>query len=409
MDQAEKVDILKELMRQLDEGKNIDAGVQYRMPTTSYVCKDQAKKEWDTFFQGHPQLVGLTSDLPESGSFMTMDDFGTPLLATRDKTGKFRAFLNSCRHRAARVANEPKGKASMFTCPFHHWGYGNTGELISIPNEDHFGAIDKSCNGLIELPATERGGLLWVHPQPDGHLDLDELLGEALAQQIDSFNMQDLRFAGNTTIDKNLNWKLANDTFGETYHFQKLHKDTLGRLYLGNNLHLTEYGRHHRFITANGAIHEMRNLPESEWKLTRATFVLYYLFPNIQLVVNEQSVSLIKIYPDPNDTGHSITQVSFYYSNEAVEQAGNQTIVTREQVYDIESRENTGPNLAASLEVFSSTIADEDYVMGEMQQQSAINGLLKEVVFGKNEPALHHFHNNYREALNQPPLEPIKH
>ena len=43
---------------------------------------------------------------------------------------------------------------------------------------------------------------------------------------------------GQTTIDKALNWKFANDTFGETYHFGKLHKDTLGRLYYGNNLHL---------------------------------------------------------------------------------------------------------------------------------------------------------------------------
>ena len=35
MEQSVQVDILKELLRQLDEGKNIDAGVQYRMPTTS--------------------------------------------------------------------------------------------------------------------------------------------------------------------------------------------------------------------------------------------------------------------------------------------------------------------------------------------------------------------------------------
>jgi len=407
MEQSVQVDILKELLRQLDEGKNIDAGVQYRMPTTSYVCSDQAKKEWDAFFQGHPQMIGLSGELPGPGTFITMDDFGTPLLATRDKTGKFRAFLNSCRHRAARVANDARGKASMFTCPFHHWGYGNTGELISIPNEDHFGPIDKSCNGLIELPAVEQGGLLWVHPQPDGHLDIEELLGRELDAEIASHSLGELVFAGSTTIDKNLNWKLANDTFGETYHFQKLHKDTLGRLYLGNNLHLTEYGRHHRFITANGAIHGIRELPEDEWVLKRATFVMYYLFPNIQMVCSEQSVSLIKIYPDPKNTGHSITQVAFYYAKDAMEEATGKTEVSREDVYDAENRTGGAPNLAASLEVFSSTISDEDYVMGEMQQQAAENGVLKEVIFGRNEPALHHFHNSYREALNQPPLVPV--
>ena len=40
MQHALQVEILKELMTQLDEGKNIDAGVQYKMPTTSYVCPE---------------------------------------------------------------------------------------------------------------------------------------------------------------------------------------------------------------------------------------------------------------------------------------------------------------------------------------------------------------------------------
>ena len=116
---------------------------------------------------------------------------------------------------------------------------------MTIPNNDHFGDIDKSCRGLIELPCAEESGLLWVHPNPDGHLDVRALLGE-LADEFPSFDMNSQVSVGQTTIDKALNWKFANDTFGETYHFGKLHKDTLGRLYYGNNLHFEEFGRHHR-------------------------------------------------------------------------------------------------------------------------------------------------------------------
>ena len=61
-------------------------------------------------------------------------------------------------------------------------------------------------------------------------------------------------------------------------------------------------------------------------------------------------------------------------------------------------------NLSAALEVFKSTVENGDYVMGEMQQKAAESGLLKEIIFGRNEPALHHFHNNYREALGEPLL-----
>lgn len=38
--------------------------------------------------------------------------------------------------------------------------------------------------------------------------------------------------------------------------------------------------------------------------------------------------------------------------------------------------------------------------MGEMQQRRAENGLLTEIIFGRNEPAPHHFHSSYRKALS---------
>ena len=411
MEQALQVEILKELMQQLDDGKNIDAGVQYKMPTTSYVCPQIAQQEQDTFFRNHPQLVGLTSDLPGPGTFFTMDDFGIPILATRDKGGKFRAFLNACRHRSVKVASEERGKKSVFMCPFHNWSYANTGDLISIPDEDHFGAIDKSCNGLIALPAVERDGLLWVHPAVDGNLDIDDLLGD-LAGELASYNMSEHAYAGDKTIDMNLNWKFANDTFGETYHFGKLHKDTLGRLYYGNNLHLKEFGRHHRFVTANRGIDRIRTQPEAEWDITHGTFVLYYLFPNIQLIVNSQNVTLIRIYPDQDNPGRSVSRISFYFTPEAVAlaEAQKDQALKPEEVYDYESRSSgeTANTLEASLEVFRSTIEMEDYLMGEMQQKAAATGMLKEIIFGRNEPALHHFHNSYREALGQPALEPVE-
>jgi phenylpropionate dioxygenase-like ring-hydroxylating dioxygenase large terminal subunit len=261
-----QISIIKELMSQLDEGRNVDAGVQFKMPTDSYVCPERASREQQEFFRNHPQLIGLSGDLPSAGSYLTTDDFGVPILATRDKNGVFHAFLNACRHRSVKVAQEERGTKNVFTCPFHHWSYANTGNLLTIPNIDHFGEVDKSCMGLVELPAVEKSGLLWVHPNPEASLDVDELLG-VLAEEFPSFGMHSQISVGHTTIEKNLNWKFANDTFGETYHFGKLHKDTLGRLYYGNNLHFEEFGRHHRFVTANRGIDAMRELPESDWDI----------------------------------------------------------------------------------------------------------------------------------------------
>ncbi|MFT4713595.1 MAG: phenylpropionate dioxygenase-like ring-hydroxylating dioxygenase large terminal subunit [Candidatus Azotimanducaceae bacterium] len=413
MHQDTQVEILKELMRQVDEGKNIDSGVQYRMPTSAYVCPDIAAKEWDLFFKNHPQLIGLSGDLPEPGSFMTIDDFGTPLLATRDRDGVFHAFLNACRHRGVRVAQDERGRKNVFTCPFHAWSYSNTGDLVAIPDEDHFGPIDKSCNGLIELPAVERDGLLWVHPKPDGHLDIDGLLGKQLADELASYNLGDLAHGGVKTITMNLNWKLANDTFGETYHFAKLHKNTLAKIIPGNNLHLKEFGRHHRFVTASPQISQFKNVPESEWDIhVGSAFILYYLFPNITLIAGKGNCTLVKMYPDPKNSGRSTSQVFAYYSQEMIDAEaaaradGTLKEVSAETAYDPENR--SIPTLAATMEVFTSTIEQEDYLMGELQQKSAQNGLLEYVTFGRNEPPLHHFHNTFREVLGMSPLEKIE-
>ncbi|WP_422346004.1 aromatic ring-hydroxylating oxygenase subunit alpha [Parasphingorhabdus sp.] len=404
-----QVSIAKELLRQLDEDENVDAGVQYRMPTNSYACPELADKEWTSFFREHPQLIGLSGDLPEPGSFFTIDDFGIPVLATRDKQGEFHAFLNACPHRGARVANEQRGKRPVFVCPFHSWSFSPKGDLLAVPEMDHFGAIDKACHGLVALPTIERDGLLWVHPQPDGKLNIDELLGP-LADELASHNIARLSFAADKTIDMRLNWKLANDTFGETYHFAKLHKDTLGQTFYGSNLAYEEMGQNHRFVTARKSIDVLRDQPESEWQLLEAALVIYYLFPNIQLVVDDNRVTLVRIYPDKENPGRSVTRINIYFDPEYIEKMdalADDLKITAETVYD---SDRLGKPLTpdAVLEVFSSTVEEEDYVMGEHQQKTAQSGLLSHSIFGRNEAPLHHFHNNFRSALGMAPLERVE-
>jgi hypothetical protein len=132
--------------------------------------------------------------------------------------------------------------------------------------------------------------------------------------------------------------------------------------------------------------------------------VLYHLFPNVQLITSHFSTTLIRIYPVKDEPGRSVTQISFYFAPEIAAEAND---VDRESSNkrDAYERGEERASLANALEVFKSTVENEDYVMGEMQQKAAESGLLKEIIFGRNEPALHHFHNNYRAALGEPLLE----
>ena len=401
MKREKQISILKELMRQLDEKVNVDAGVQYRNPASSYTCKELAAKEWKTFFQNHPQIIGLSGDLPEPGSYLTIEDFGVPVLATRDNDGQFHAFLNGCRHRGVQVASEPRGKAHKFMCPFHNWTYSNQGNLVNIPRSKDFGDIDKSCHGLVELPAQEKHGLLVVHPNPEGGFEIDDLLGD-LAPEIAGWNFDSLVYHTESVLDNQLNWKLANDTFGETYHFSRLHKNTLGHIFHGDALAYEEYGRNHRFVFATKNIETLKGIPEEDWQYGENASWLYYLFPNVQLGGGGHDANLIKIYPDPNNPGRSITKVNHYFSQEFIDYVA-QVPDDGKGAYERERN----PSLDAVVEVFDSTIEQEDYLMGETTQKSAETGIVKEFIFGRNEPALHHYHNTFREALDLPPLEKV--
>lgn len=66
------------------------------------------------------------------------------------------------------------------------------------------------------------------------------------------------------------------------------------------------------------------------------------------------------------------------------------------------------PSLKVTFEILNSAIEQDDDAMGAMQQKAAAGGQMREVIPGRNEPALRHFHQNYREALNEPSLEPIQ-
>jgi phenylpropionate dioxygenase-like ring-hydroxylating dioxygenase large terminal subunit len=388
--QEVQVRLIEEMLERLDAGVNVDAGGLRRNPTTVYVDPELASREWEAFFAGHPQMVGLSGDLPEPGSFITIDDVGVPIIAARSADGSFVAMVNACRHRGARLVTDERGEARRFTCAFHNWTYDVDGALVGMPKRDHFGQIDEACHGLIRLPAVERYGLLWVHPDPNGSIDVDALLTPELADELDHWRLDELRCSDRDTYDIACNWKLAIDTFGETYHFPALHQNTLSLGFHGNVSCYDTFGRNHRFLLCRRAIDEMRHLPRSEWNIAVATLPAYWLFPNVQLLPTIDGCFLVRVYPHATDPSRHTSQISLYQRPSAIEQSGD--------------AEGAALRQRVLAQRFASIIRDEDYVMGASQQATANSGALDAVVFGRNEPALHHYHNTYRAALGMEPL-----
>ena len=392
MKREEQVRVLSGLMKHLDEGTNVDIGKQMINPVETYLCPDRAEQEWRAFFQNHTQLLGLSADLPEANSFFTSNELGKPILCTRDQNGEFHAFINACRHRGTVVEKQARGVRATFSCPFHAWTYSGKGDLVSVPREHQFGHVDKSCYSLTRLPALERDGLLWVHPDAEGVINLDDQLGD-LADELAEWNLGGVLFDGDTQYDHAMNWKLAIDTFGETYHFNVLHKNTLAESFYGNVQMYDTFKRNHRMSLCQKSIDTLRDVPEKDWNVLVGALPVYYFFPNVQLIISHAGPTLVRVYPRGADAGDSYSKVSFYLSakvREMLEQPGFE-----EMRAEISNR----------MQGFGEVIRDEDYVAAESSHRGMAAGHMDHVIFGRNEPALHHYHNTYREALGMAPLE----
>jgi phenylpropionate dioxygenase-like ring-hydroxylating dioxygenase large terminal subunit len=399
MRHAEQIRLLEGLMRHLDEGTNVDAGCQVRNPVSSYLSQERATREWNEFFQGHPHVLGLSADLPEPRSFFTSNELGRPILCTRTKDGAFRAFLNVCRHRATIVEEESRGQKRLFQCPFHAWTYDHDGKLVAIPKEQHFGEVDRACHSLVALPAIEQHGLLFVSPDPNGVLDVDALLGD-LGPELESWDIERFVFHGSSRFDHAMNWKLAIDTFGETYHFETLHRDSLASDFYGNVQMYDTFGRNHRMTLCMKSIDDLRGKPKETWNVLHGSVPVYYLFPNVQLILSAAGPTLVRVYPDGANPHQSFSQVSFYLNPRALESTvakrfADQRGVSVEQLF------------ASRMEDFARVIQSEDYVTAASGHRGAAGGAQEYVLFGRNEPALHHYHNTYRDALGMEPLSQV--
>ena len=389
MERREQLRLLKGLIGHLDNKTNISAGGILKAPADTYISEERFEREWGTFFLNHPQIIGMSGDLPKPNTFITTEDFGVPVLATRNSRGEFKAYANVCSHRGVTVETLKRGEKSRFSCPFHGWTFNNDGSLIGYPKNEQFGEIDKDCYGLKELPALERFGFLWVHPKRDGKIDLDQLLGKELTEEFNQWNFESLVFANEDEYFTEMNWKLAIDTFGETYHFSVLHKDSLFESFYGNCQMFDSFERNGRLILCKRTIDDMRKLPESEWDICAGSLPVYYLFPNIIFMPTQEGAFLVKEYPSDNSPHKSFSKISFYFYPHVLQQ--------------IKELEKTGIDGKQLLEDqyggFASVIRDEDYVAAASSHKGLKSGNLDYLTFGKNEPALHHYHNTYREAL----------
>ncbi len=173
--------------------------------------------------------VAHESQLPQVGSFLTNSMGEEPVLVCRDGEGRVRVFVNSCRHRGARVCRVDEGRAQRFECPNHGWTYDLAGRLIGVPRyqEAYYGELRREEWGLLEVPRVSLyRGLVFASFSEEGE-SLEDYLGE-IRWYLDLLLN---RTAGGWEVLPGAhrwalkgNWKLAAEQFGgDNYHVSSTH------------------------------------------------------------------------------------------------------------------------------------------------------------------------------------------
>ncbi len=378
MRREDQVAEARALLAHLDNRTTALAEGIYRNPVADYTSPALAARERELFFRDGPINIGLSALLPRPGDWMTHDYTGVPMLLVRRSDGSLGAFLNACRHRGARVVDGCGAGAGSFSCPYHGWTYGLDGALVARPEEASFAAAERATHGLRALPVVEKYGMIWVGPQPDMRLDVDGLL-DGVAGDLAAYGLETYHHYETRVLRRAMNWKLAIDTFCETYHLNYLHPDTVAPLFHNNRATFAGFGRNHRMIAARRTIDELRAQPEAAWvPLDHATAV-YVLFPNTVFIYQVDHIETWHVFPDERPDS-CVMYASLYIPEPATSDGAKR-------------------HWDNNFNLLMATVEMQDFPACEGMQRGFAAGALDSIVFGRNEPALQHFHRGITAAL----------
>ena len=384
MDRAQEYNAIAERIVAHHQNDTTDQAEEImQVPVSSYTDPARWQREVDLIFKRLPVMVALTCEMPKPGDYKAFEMVGVPLLVTRGKDGKARAFINACRHRAAPVAENGLGSANRFVCPYHGWTYRNDGSLFAVSEQHKFGQIDKADYGLTELSCDERAGLIFAILTPDLPLDIDAWLG-GMTADVAPHKFEDWYFLEAKEM-QGANWKIAFDGYLEGYHFATLHTETILKVTLNNLMEFHDFGPHMRVAYGTTNIGIMDDAARNDlWKYEEQGFTFVRtLFPNISMYLGLGLGQIAQLIPGPTpDKNRTI----LYY-------------VHPRPPKDEEER----ASLAQTAQFLFDVTYGEDYVLGERIQKSLAAHPFENVMFGKNERGNQYFHKWVDYYVNDDP------
>ena len=178
--------------------------------------------------------VGHESLVPNTGDYYTTTVARQSVVLSRHSDGKVYVLYNRCGHRAAKVLNQTRGNARIFTCMYHGWGFRPNGELAGVPMRADFpeAGLQEKQAGMMPLPRVESyRGFVFASFDPEvmplvdyldeGKRGIDELVDRSPEGKLEFW-------AGCHRYHFRGNWKLQMENMADMYHPAACHGSTVG-------------------------------------------------------------------------------------------------------------------------------------------------------------------------------------
>jgi phenylpropionate dioxygenase-like ring-hydroxylating dioxygenase large terminal subunit len=193
------------------------------LPAWLYTDQRFFELEREKIFRQAWHIVGHVSDAPAAGDYLTLDILGERVVTIRGEDGKLRSFHNVCRHRAGKIASEPRGHCGhRLVCPYHAWSYTLEGAFAGAPKWQGFEGLDAAALGLKPVDQEIAFGFVFVRFEP-GLPSVAEMVAP-YADELAAFELEKLIPNGRVTLrPRSVNWKNVGDNYSDGLHIPVAH------------------------------------------------------------------------------------------------------------------------------------------------------------------------------------------
>jgi phenylpropionate dioxygenase-like ring-hydroxylating dioxygenase large terminal subunit len=384
-DKATKTEFARAMFDHIENGTTDMAPEILEVNPTVYSNPELAARERTELFGYVPIIAAHSTELPDKNDFLTVQLPNNEVVLVRQADGGVRGFVNTCRHRGARLVPDSKGRKRVFSCRYHGWAYGSDGSLRSIADESTYGTVDRSCLSLLEVPVEERHGFVWVIDSAAGDrkIGIAEWLGHEFDDSLAAMEMDKYTCYVAENFDVDINWKVLMDAFLDGYHITSTHAGTVAPYFYNNAQFWQPMGRHGRMVSARRSIDTVRGEEPGDASIDRHITVAHFLMPNMSVLRQPDHLEVLNFVPAPGVAVGTRMQMR---------------LLTREPAVTEEEKARWDKN----WNILMAVLRDEDLVVNEGLQKAVSNTDIGPILFGRNEIANQHFHQWMARALADP-------